>query len=219
VWARGLRPSVAQRDCVQARRALDPTHRRCPGLGSICRGGREGRARRIGRHDPGPRRRYHGRGSGRWLPSLPPLQVIVTRTGTRPAVGHLPLAAGPARCWRASRLRHDRSLSSGHPAPSPSTADRPSGRSYAMQPRRRAVHLIPDCVDAQQRLLSSSFSRWLAAGIKLPCQVRHRPLPGWTCPAACLPPSLSSLVPSLSRPSRPDPRCCNHPGQIHHPFG
>jgi hypothetical protein len=28
-----------------------------------------------------------------------------------------------------------------------------------MQPHRRVVYLVPDCVDAQQRLLSSSFSR------------------------------------------------------------
>jgi hypothetical protein len=52
----------------------------------------------------------------------------------------------------------------------------------------------------------------LAAGVKLPCQVRHRPLPGCTCLAARLPPSSTSLVPLLPRPSRPDLRWCGHPG-------
>jgi hypothetical protein len=42
------------------------------------------------------------------------------------------------------------------------------------------------------------------------------------CPAGPAPlptPSSPSLDPSLSRPSRPDPRCCDHPGSICRPFG
>jgi hypothetical protein len=44
-------------------------------------------------------------------------------------------------------------------------------------PRCRAVHLVPDCVDAQQRLL---FTLLLSPASPIPCQVRQRPLSGWT---------------------------------------
>jgi hypothetical protein len=96
-------------------------------------------------------------------------------------------------------------LPAGLPAPSPSTP-------ALCSPRRRAVYLVPDCVDAQQRLLSSSFSR---------CR-RQTPLPGPPQAPARLalpchaPPSSS--VPSLPRPSRPDPRCCGLLGSIRRPF-
>jgi hypothetical protein len=123
----------------------------------------------------------------------PPLQAVFTRTCAHPAAGLHPLAACPPWRWRASWLRRD-SPSPPATLPPPSAADRPSGRSCAMQPRRRAVHLVPDCVDAQQRLFSLSFYR---------CQRQT---------VASLPSSPPSLVPSLPRPSRPDPRCYGHPG-------
>jgi hypothetical protein len=89
------------------------------------------------------------------------------------------------------------------------------GISTRAAPCHRASHLLIARADAPAAppLRASPVTD----AVNTPCQVRRMPLPGWTHPAAH-PPSSPLLDPSLSRPSRPDPRCCDLPGP-RHPFG
>jgi hypothetical protein len=77
-------------------------------------------------------------------------------------------------------------------------------------------HLLIARADAPVAPPSSSFSHR---------RCRQHPLPGPAQAPARLdtprrpPPSSPSLDPSLSRPSRTDPRCCDLSGSIRRPFG
>jgi hypothetical protein len=83
-------------------------------------------------------------------------------------------------------------------------------------PCHRASHLLIARADAPAGPPSSSFSRR---------RYRQHPLLGPAQAPARLdtprrpPPSSPSLDLSLSRPSRPDPRCCDLSGSIRHHFG
>jgi hypothetical protein len=83
-------------------------------------------------------------------------------------------------------------------------------------PCHRASHLLIARGDAPTTPPTSGFSRR---------RCRQHPLPGPALAPAWLdtprrpPPSSPSLDPSLPRPSRPDPRCCDLSGSIRRPFG
>jgi hypothetical protein len=62
----------------------------------------------------------------------------------------------------------------------------------------RDGHLLTACADVQQHLTLRASP--VTGAVNTPCQVRRRPLPRRP------PPSSPSLDPSLTRPSRPDPR-------------
>jgi hypothetical protein len=103
--------------------------------------------------------------------------------------------------------------------PLPTTAGSLSAASPAdtlarAAPPHRAGDLLTARTDTQQRkfieLLSSPSSTPLARSGAGPCPAG---------PAALPTPSSPLLDLSLSRPSRPDPRCCGLLGSIRHPFG
>jgi hypothetical protein len=166
---------------------------------------RSRRRRSLGRRDPHVRVPATSSGASPRSPASPACAPPAARPPALPPSRPFSAAATPSLPrWLIPRRRPARRQSASLPA-------------HALcSPRRRVVHLVPDCIDAQQHLTIRASP--ITDVVNTPCRVRRRPPPGWTRPAAHLP-SSPSLDPSLPQPSRRDPRCCDLPGSIRRPFG
>ena len=176
-----------------------------PVLSRPCRQTPSRRARRPrlppARPPPLRRRCRHGRSHA--IHSLtPPPRSACSLHAARPQRNAL-----PSHCPRPHAQRPAAFLRPPPPAPSPLRP--PLALSHV--PLSSHDLLLTARADAQQRLTLQASP--VAGAANTPCQVRRRPLPGWTCPAAhpfiAFAGSVAAAAfpagPTLLRPSRLDP--------------
>jgi hypothetical protein len=152
-----------------------------------------------------------------------------------PAVFFLGACCRPPVLHPASAARHCSSLLGATAWPSYSSYDAPRRPFFLFSPARALLGalaslssrtygaLCPMAVGlpgshGTQRSSASPFDLLLSSASFTP-HARSGVGPCPAGPAPPPPPSSPSLDPSLSRPSRPNPRCCDLSGSIRRPFG